>query len=207
MEDRYLEIARESHIEIKIKGSRFIGETRLVSSAENAAAKLEEIRKREHSATHHCYAWQVGLAVDTVFKYSDDGEPTGTAGKPIYDVLVGSDLTNVLVVVTRYYGGTKLGTGGLVHAYGDAAREAIAASGVKERFLTDDYRMDIAFPHYDRLQQLLQRLEISIIDSRFTDQVSLDVRVRRSRSEQLMKSFIDLTSGRGSIEQIATKDN
>jgi uncharacterized YigZ family protein len=207
MEDRYFEIARESQIEIKIKGSRFIGETRLVSSAADAAAKLEEIRKREHSATHHCYAWQVGLAVDTIFKYSDDGEPSGTAGKPIYDVLVGSDLTNVLVVVTRYYGGTRLGTGGLVRAYGEAARDAIVASGARVQFLTDDFRLDIGFPHYDRLQQLLQRLEISIIDSRFTDQVSLDIRVRRSRSELLLKAFTELTSGRGTIEQITTKDN
>ena len=206
MEDRYFEIARESQIEIKIKGSRFIGETRRVASTKAAVAGLEDIRKREHSATHHCYAWQVGPAVNSEFKYSDDGEPNGTAGKPIYDVLVGSTLTNVLVVVTRYYGGTKLGTGGLAHAYSAAARDAIAASGATERFLTDDFRVDIGFPHYDRLQQLLQRLDISIIDSRFTDQISLDVRVRQSRSDQLLKAFTELTSGRGTIEQISTEN-
>ena len=116
MDDQYFIIARDSTVEIKIKNSRFIGESRHANSVAEALTRLEGIRKREYSATHHCFAYRVGLGHDPVFKYSDDGEPSGTAGKPIYDYIQGSEVTNLLLVVTRYFGGTKLGTGGLTHA-------------------------------------------------------------------------------------------
>ncbi|MCK4606997.1 MAG: YigZ family protein, partial [candidate division Zixibacteria bacterium] len=118
MDDQYYEIAGPARIEIKRKGSRFIAETGAVSSVEEAHEQLETVRSREHAATHHCYAYRVGIADEARFKYSDDGEPGGTAGRPIYDVICGCEVTNALLVVTRYFGGTKLGTGGLARAYG-----------------------------------------------------------------------------------------
>lgn len=198
-DDSYRTIARESQIEIKVKGSRFIGESRLVSDPEHALAKLAEIRKREYSATHHCWAYRTGTEEPVAFKYSDDGEPSGTAGKPIFDVIAGDNLTNCLVVVTRYFGGTKLGTGGLVRAYGDAARQVLDASGVKVCYHTIGYVLEMDFTYYNPVQQLLTRLEAVINDSQFTDRVTLHVAIRRSLAETLERDYVETTQGKASI--------
>lgn len=202
MDDTYTTIRTESKIETKVKGSRFIGETALVGSVDEAVTRLAAIRKREYQATHHCYAYVAGLPGGVEFKYSDDGEPSGTAGRPIYDVVNGSGLTNLLVVVTRYYGGTKLGTGGLVRAYSDAARAAVEISGRREQFLTRDYRFVLEFARYDQYLREIHRLGATVIDSEFTDQVVLVVRVRRSLTETLTASFVELTSGKGQVEEL-----
>jgi len=202
MEDAYLTIKQASQTETKVKGSRFIGESRHAADPETAMTELESIRKREYNATHHCWAYRVGVATDPDFKYSDDGEPTGTAGKPIYDVVAGRDLTNTLVVVTRYYGGTKLGTGGLVRAYSDAARDVLEQSGVREHFLTDRFAMTLAFPAYNLVQQMIARLEASIVDSTFTDTVSLTVEVRQSRADRFRNEFVEITQGKAQIEKV-----
>lgn len=200
-DDSYRTIARESRIEIKVKGSRFIGESRLVSDPDDALSRLADIRKREYSATHHCWAYRAGTEEPVAFKYSDDGEPSGTAGKPIFDVIAGEGLTNCLVVVTRYFGGTKLGTGGLVRAYGDAARQVLNASGVKVRYHRIGYNLDMDFTYYNPVQQLLSRLEADIIDSQFTDRVTLHIAIRRSRAETLERDYAETTQGKASINR------
>ena len=202
MDDAYTTILTESRNEIKIKGSRFIGETCLVPSVDEAKTRLDAVRKREYQATHHCYAYVTGWSDRAEFKYSDDGEPSGTAGRPIYDVITGSGLTNLLVVVTRYFGGTKLGTGGLVRAYGDAARAAVEASGRHEQFLTRDYRFVLEFGRYNQWLREIHRLGATVVDSEFTEEVALRIRVRLSRAEQLVAAFVELTSGRGEVEEI-----
>jgi uncharacterized YigZ family protein len=202
MDDCYLEIHRPVKIESKVKGSRFIGESRRVRSEQEIETELDGIRRREFNASHHCYAWKLGLTQHSRFKYSDDGEPSGTAGKPIYDIIDGNEVTNVLLVVTRYFGGTKLGTGGLARAYADTARKALQKSGVTECFVTEKIRLALEFPVYDRLQKLLKRLQARVVDSDFTDTVRLLVEVRQSRADELISSFIELTSGRGTFEKI-----
>lgn len=202
MEDSYRTIAHESKVETKVKGSRFIGEVFEVPSVEQAMAKLDEVRKREYSATHHCYAYIVGLDREEAFKYSDDGEPGGTAGRPIYDVVGGTEITNVLCVVTRYFGGTKLGTGGLVRAYSEAAREAMAAAGVQDNFLKAHFRFTIDFPLYDLWQNGLRKLGAEVVDSDFSDTVKMEVEIRKSRAEQLRDLFIEITAGKGQFEEI-----
>jgi uncharacterized YigZ family protein len=201
MDDTYFTIQREATAEIKVKGSRFIAESRLVKTVEEATGRLEGIRKREYQATHHCPAYHIGLGNDAVFKYSDDGEPSGTAGKPIYDVIAGRDLTNILVVVTRYFGGTKLGTGGLVRAYGDAAKAVLDKSGVKENYLTSQYHLELDFTYFNSIQQLINKLEIRTLNSEFTDAVSLDIAVRLSREEQFCSEFVELTQGKAHLEK------
>jgi uncharacterized YigZ family protein len=203
MDDQYLTIATESIAEIKIKNSRFIGETCLVNSVLEAQARLETIRKREHAATHHCFAWQVGLEKEKQSKYSDDGEPNGTAGKPIYDFVAGAGLTNILLVVTRYFGGVKLGTGGLAHAYGDTARAVLEQSGVREHFILSHFKLDLEFSSFDSWQRTLARLGASVTNSQFAGAVSMEVAIRRSRAEELRHAFIELTSGKGLIEEIS----
>ena len=202
MEDSYQIIAREATAEIKVKGSRFIGETCIVDSVEEAIQRLEAIRKREYNATHHCYAWLVGLGTEQQFKYSDDGEPSGTAGKPIYDVVAGSGAVNLLCVVTRYYGGTKLGTGGLVRAYSEAARVVMTKSGIETRFLTDRLLFKIDFSLYDRWQKIMHGFEAAVVNSEFTDSVSLEVSIRQSRTQRLLDAFTELTSGKGHVEKL-----
>ena len=137
MDDSYKEVSARELAEIKIKGSRFIGEVVPASSIEDAEAALGQIRKREYNATHHCWAYRLGVKGD-LFRYSDDGEPSGTAGQPILRHIDGLGITNILVVVTRYYGGTKLGTGGLIRAYGEAARLVLEKSVIEEKILRDE---------------------------------------------------------------------
>ncbi len=202
MDDTYLTIEREARAEIKEKGSRFIAESFLAVSLDEALAKLEMVRKREFQATHHCYAYLIGTTGAPLFKYSDDGEPSGTAGKPIYDLAAGRNLTNLLIVVTRYFGGTKLGTGGLAHAYADATRAVLENSGVRTNFLTHHYQFTLEFPQYDSWLRELHRLEARIVDSQFTERVSMSVEIRRSRATELTERYIELTAGKGRFEKI-----
>ena len=205
MDDAYTIIQTESRIETKIKGSRFIGESYLTPTVNKAKARLAEVRKREHAATHHCYAYHVGWSETLEFKYSDDGEPNGSAGRPIYDVITGSGLTNLLVVVTRYFGGTKLGTGGLVRAYGDAARAVVEASGRCEQFITREYRFRLDFSRYAQWLREIHKAGATVVASEFSDQVMMRVRVRRGRAEMLVAAFVELTSGKGKVEEITTQ--
>ncbi len=203
MTDSYLTISRPSKIEIKRKGSRFIGEALLVETAEAAVRQLELIRKREHAATHHCYAWRVGRPGQEQFKYSDDGEPGGSAGRPIYDVVCGRNLTNLLLVVTRYFGGTKLGTGGLVRAYGDAASEALEEAGQVECFIMGKVRVRLAFSLYDQMVKLIHSRGARVTGSDFADRVTLAIEIRLSELDSLKRDIVELSSGKAEIEQIA----
>ncbi len=203
MDDRFLTIRDEATVEIKIKGSRFIGESFLAPTSELALERLAAVRKREHAATHHCYAWRVGVENGSTFKYSDDGEPNGTAGRPIYDIITGNDLTNTLVVVTRYFGGTKLGTGGLTHAYSDCARATVERSGIREHFILSRYRVELEFSFYDRWKILVNRLGVIEREAIFEEQVRIVAEVRRSRGEELVRTLVELTAGKGKIEALA----
>ena len=203
MDDLYYTIKQPGRVEIKIKASRFIGETHQVATVEEAAAKLAAIRKREHAATHHCYAWRVGLADEMQFKYSDDGEPSGTAGRPIYDAVEGRDLTNILLVVTRYFGGTKLGTGGLVRAYSEAAAKVLEESGSKENHVTERIVVNLDFAHYDMLVKALHHHSAIQIGADFTDHVVVEFEIRKSKANQLVSEIVELTNGRAEIKRHA----
>src|SRR5690606_11612852 len=122
--DTYRVVAGTARAELREKGSRFIAEVFPVETEEEAAAAIEAVRRREHAATHHCTAYRLGPEGE-LFRASDDGEPSGTAGLPILRQIEARGLTNTLVVVTRYFGGTKLGRGGLIRAYGEAAARAL----------------------------------------------------------------------------------
>jgi len=202
VEDAYLTIATESRSEIKVKGSRFIGESFLVQSIDEAIVRLDAVRKREFQATHHCYACMVGLPGSQQYKYSDDGEPGGTAGRPIYDTLAGRGLTNTLVIVTRYFGGTKLGAGGLSRAYSDTARAALELSGVKTNYITRRFRCDLQFPLYDTWLRELHKLGATVVDSQFAERVTLTIEIRAGQAEHLKAGFVQLTSGKGLLEEI-----
>ncbi|UCD64285.1 MAG: YigZ family protein [Candidatus Zixiibacteriota bacterium] len=204
MDDRYFTIAQRSQQEIKVKGSRFIARTIPAGSVRDAEEQLAGIRRLEYAATHNCFAYVVGVpVVKADFKYSDDGEPNGTAGRPIYDVIAGSGVTNVLLVVTRYFGGTKLGTGGLAKAYGEAAGLAMHHSGVRENFITERLQVEVAFPVYDSLVKTIHRFGASQAQTDFTDRVSLLLDIRQSRTEQLIAEILELSKGKAKIEKVS----
>lgn len=171
----------------------------IARSSEDAEARIDEIRKREYDATHHCSAWR--MAPDgSQFRSSDDGEPSGSAGAPILAQIEGRDLTNTLVVVTRYYGGTKLGVGGLIRAYGGAASDALDAAGV--RTVVVRTRCTIRFDYDDTSAALhtVDRFDIEIIDRLYSEDTRLVLDVRKGELERFTTAFTDALGGRGSVE-------
>lgn len=201
MIDSYLTIKKETEVEQKIKNSRFIGRTFLVQSEDAMAERLNGIRKMEYQANHNCYAYKIGLdPKNYLIKYSDDGEPSGTAGRPMFDYLDGSGATNLLVVVTRYFGGTKLGTGGLVSAYGGCAKEVLEKSGIKENYITESLKVTIEFPVYDKINKMVHSIGASVINSDFTDKVNLEIEIRLSKLEQLKNEIINISHGQAIFE-------
>ena len=198
--DSYLTPTGDAEHEIKIKGSRFIGLVYRVESAEEVEVRLDAIRKKEHAATHHCFAWVVGLDREE-FKYSDDGEPSGTAGLPIYRVITGRKLKNTLVIVVRYFGGTKLGTGGLTRAYSQAASEVLDKAGVVEQLICRRVKFTVPFPLYDRVMRIVSTGNYKIIDQQFADDVSMEIEIRLSQIEPFKNQIVELSGGQIDITE------
>lgn len=196
--DSYLTLDTECTHEIRIKGSRFIALGYPVSSEAAALAILEDVRKREHAASHHCFAYVIGPDKKT-FKYSDDGEPSGTAGRPIHQAIMGNDLTDVLIVVVRYFGGTKLGTGGLTRAYSQAAVELLRRARVRQLLVCDRLRFSLPFTYYDRLMRIISRGEYKILSQDFAEQVTLEIEIRKSHTETFISRVRELTGGQVAI--------
>jgi uncharacterized YigZ family protein len=197
MSDSFHTIKEPSEIEIKIKASRFIGRAFPCQSELEAEGILAGIRKKYYDANHHCFAWRIGLEKEQKFRYSDAGEPSGTAGKPIYDRIEGKDLTNLIVIVTRYFGGTKLGTGGLTHAYSETAGQAIEKAGIVERYLTEDIKVVVPYPDYGIVERLIYGHNGQLVNQDMnTGTPILTVRLRLSLIKDFQNKVIDATSGR-----------
>lgn len=203
--DRYrtLDEGPEVEIEIKIKGSRFLGCAFSIDSVDSAAARLAALRRRYHDATHHCSAWRLGRPEDAQERFDDDGEPSGSAGAPILAAIRGAGLVDALCVVTRYFGGTKLGTGGLVRAYGEAAREALSAA--PQRWVERVETLRIALP-YDALGALEATLSregafLRGVERKFEPEPELVLTVLSSRSESLVEALVEATAGRARVSR------
>ena len=199
MEDFYKQIASGQTSESKIKGSRFIGEAGLVTSGEEASAFLGAIKKREYSATHHCWAYRVG-ADGASFRFNDDGEPSGTAGQPILRQIDGLGITNAMVVVTRYYGGTKLGKGGLIRAYGDAARIVLEKCRIETKILRDQIRVVFLYEDTSIAMRTIQSHDAKIVSTDYHDHTEMVLAVRKSEVAGFKDAFVDKLGGRGQVE-------
>lgn len=193
--DTYRRLKGHAVREIKIKGSRFIGEAWWAAEEADAMAYLDEVRKREYNATHHCWAYRLGQAGD-IFRYNDDGEPSGTAGQPILRQIDGRNLTQTLVVVTRYYGGTKLGTGGLIRAYGNAASEALDAVPIVTEVIRVAVNIRFAYADTSPAMHTIDQFDTSIVDSTYGDDTVLIVAVRKSQVSVFKEAFIENLAGR-----------
>ncbi len=173
---------------LKEKGSKFLGYSFPITSREEAETRIEELRKEYHDSTHVCYAYRTGNGEEDYFRYNDDGEPNGTAGIPIYNEIKRAELFNVLVAVVRYYGGTKLGTGGLTRAYGGSARITIEESSITEVTRTAAFSLEIPFSFQGAIMSLCNSLDISIREQEYTSEgarMVLDVpesKVKRFKS-------------------------
>lgn len=168
----YRTLGGESEAQYRVLGSRHIGKAYHVKSEDEIRGILERLRKEHHDATHVCYAWRLGWD-KSKFRMNDDGEPSGTAGKPIYGQILSNDLTNVLVAVIRYFGGTKLGTGGLIDAYKTAAAAAIEAGVVIEKPVMDMYEVKFTYEHMPVVMKKLKDLNMEKLDNHFADTCSV----------------------------------
>jgi len=203
LDDSYKTIKVTARAEIKIKRSKFIATVFFCDSKYDAESKIEEISKKYYDATHNCFAYRILTeSGEEIFRYSDDGEPSGTAGRPIYDTICSFGLHNVGLVVTRYYGGVKLGTGGLAHAYKDSARESLENANLKEVLIVERYR--IVFPH-NLTNIVLRTLDsdgINIIESNYTTEGEIVYEVRLSKAETISQTLISRSNAKIKINKM-----
>jgi len=194
--DSFKTLAASAEGEYRAAGSRFIGLAVPVQNREEAEEHLQSRRKSYFDATHHCYAYRLGTGMEETFRYADAGEPAGTAGRPIFNVLVGRELTDILLVVTRYFGGVKLGTGGLARAYAETARLTLDQAPVQVSYLTETLEFQIDYEHSHTVNHLLELLQAKVVKSDYRDQIRLAVKVRRSLAERFQTLLIEATNGR-----------
>ncbi len=181
--------------EFIINKSRFIGYGAPAASEEEALGFLADVRSAHKDASHHCYAYIIGANMG-VMRYSDDGEPGGTAGMPIIEVMKARQVTNACVVVVRYFGGVLLGAGGLTRAYSQGAATAINAAGVGEVSPTRRYLMELPYPMLGRVEYLLKSLPVIVEDKQFSDAIVMTLIVRARDDEAFLSAVTSGTDGR-----------
>lgn len=191
----YKTVYRGSTAEIVEKKSRFIAHSAHVESEEEALAFIEQIKKQYWDARHNCHAFSVGVTNETA-RCSDDGEPAQTAGKPMLDVLMGQQLKNTVVVVTRYFGGTLLGTGGLVRAYSAAVQEGLKESLIIEKFLCRRVRMSMDYTMLGKMQYLAAKLNLMILDTLYTEGVEMQLLVPDTQYAAFIKEVTEASNGK-----------
>lgn len=192
---RYRTPAGNGRAEFEVKRSRFIGTVGPVAGAAEAQAFVAAVRAEMPDASHHAWAYRLEPGPQGAIGSSDDGEPGGTAGRPMLAMLDGSGLAYVVVVGTRYYGGIKLGSGGLVRAYGLAARQALAAAPIEERIWHRQASVAVDYAVYGALRHALPPLGVRIQAERFAERVSLDLAVPYDMAERVAELLRDLTTG------------
>ena len=201
--DYFVPFADYGEDKFEEKRSKFTGRLWHVETAEEAVAKIKEMRETYWDATHNCYAYI--LREGNVMRYSDDGEPQGTAGKPILEVISGNQVTDICIVVTRYFGGTLLGTGGLVRAYTEAAKLALADAGIHQ--MQRMKLMDITCSYNDsgKVQYLLSTNEISIENTEYGADVTFHTAVPVSDVSMIKKKITEATAARAVIDEKGEK--
>ena len=195
MATSYKTLMKRGCDEFIVNKSRFIGYGTPAETEEEALAFLAEIRKKHADATHNCYAYIIGRNMG-VMRYSDDGEPGGTAGMPIIEVMKNRGVVNACVVVTRYFGGVLLGAGGLVRAYTQGAVTAIDASGVGVMHLTARYMMDVSYAMLSRVEYFLKSAPVIVDDKDFSDVITLTLLVKCADEDKLLADLTQLSEGR-----------
>lgn len=190
----YLTVAGPAEVEIEVRRSRFLCRVERVDSEEAARAVVEAERKRHWDARHHCSAFLVGPAGE-VQRSNDDGEPSGTAGAPMLEVLRGREVSDVVAVVTRWFGGVLLGAGGLVRAYGDAVRAGLDEAGVRRRRLLDRFVVDVPHGEVGRLENALRAAGVTVVGVAYATTARLEVAVPAEEAAHLPQLLAGLSGG------------
>jgi uncharacterized YigZ family protein len=190
--DAYLTLAAPSTGEFRDRGSKFLAYAWPIRSEMDAQQHLESLKKLHPKARHHCYAYRLGLDKNN-FRANDDGEPSGTAGKPILGQIDSFGLTNVFVVVVRYFGGTLLGTSGLINAYRQSTQDALQNAKIEERIVEDTFRLTFPYAIMPDVMNAVKKLEINVLKQTFEEDAQLEIAIRKSEVERiftLLKAYV-----------------
>ena len=193
--DQYFVPAQSGRHQETEKGSKFMALAAPAETVAQAEEILDGERRHYHDATHHCFAWHIAGG----HRQSDDGEPSGTAGGPIARALGAAGLEEAIVVVTRYFGGTKLGTGGLIKAYGEAAQAALIAAGREARFRRTDVLVSFDFADTSAVHHAASQFDARQVGAAYGDQAALRFELRRSRAEAFRLAVVEGTHGRAKV--------
>ncbi|MCB0678008.1 MAG: YigZ family protein [Saprospiraceae bacterium] len=202
--DRYRTLAGPSTGEFRDRGSKFLAYAFPAYSEEEWQERLEEVRKDHPKARHHCYAWRLGLDGNQ-FRANDDGEPSGTAGRPILGQIDSFGLTNVVVVVVRYFGGTLLGTSGLIQAYRESTAAALAAGEIVERTVEEVFRLNFTYALMSPVMNAVKALELEMVNQDFGEQAALEIAVRQGDRDRLLHELRARIAGKR-VEELAPED-
>ena len=187
-EDSYKTIAKPAEGSYSEKRSKFLAYAFPVQNEQDVKQRLAEIQKKHWDARHHCYAYILGAHKDA-YRMNDNGEPSGTAGRPIYGQLQSKDLTNTLVIVVRYFGGIKLGVSGLQNAYKVAAREALDAAVIEERTVQETYRVTFEYVKMNDIMQILKDPEVQVLDRQSYMQCIYTISVRQREADRITEAL------------------
>ena len=194
IKDSYYTIEESKVVTVKVNRSNFIAQAFPVESDRDISEVLDNVKKKYYNARHHPFAYRIGLEKIN-FKTNDDSEPSGTAGKPILEVIDKFNLTNVLVVVTRYFGGVKLGVGGLRRAYFDAAEECIKSAKIIERFLYENLKLEFEYKFMNGVMKLLEDENVKINKNESDEKVKLNCEVRLLKTNKIKEDLVNITNG------------
>ena len=190
--DTYKTITKASkEVLFKDKNSKFFGYAFPVKSEDDVKSKLELLKKQHHSARHWCYAYQIGTE-DISYRANDDGEPNNSAGMPIYGQIQSFDVTNVLVVVVRYFGGVKLGVGGLINAYKTAAQLALESSKIVTKTINKTYLIKFDYKNMNKVMRVIKEKQLKIVDQKLELDCQIQISVRKKDSEKIYEIFDNL---------------
>lgn len=182
--DVYRTLAGDSEAVLRERSSKFLAFAYHVEDEEQIRERLDALRKKYYDATHHCYAWRLGPKGET-FRANDDGEPSSTAGRPILGQLLSNEVTDALIVVIRYFGGTKLGVSGLIETYKAAAAEAIGTNRIVERTVDDTVSVIFPYMTMNDIMRTVKELAPAIVEQDFDTVCTMKLRIRRSRATEL----------------------
>lgn len=188
MNDAYRSLAAPSTGEFKDRGSKFLAYAWPVRTEEEALEHLEALRKEHFKARHHCFAWRLGPD-GSRFRANDDGEPSGTAGRPILGQIDSFNLTNVVIVVVRYFGGTLLGASGLIQAYREAAAEALRNGDIREYLVKDQLLLDFDYALMPDVMNAVKKLDLEVTQQSFEDRGQLEIGIRKSETQSTLLRF------------------
>lgn len=189
VKDTYKTIVSASEeVLFKDRNSKFFGYAFPVSTEEEIKEHLEQLKKKHHSARHWCYAWQLGKE-ELQYRANDDGEPSNSAGMPIYGQIQSFELTNILIVVVRYFGGVKLGVGGLINAYRTAAQMALEAAEIEERTIDIEYEISFGYPEMNKVMRVIKENNLEVVNQKLELDCKIYILVRKGEAEAVFEKF------------------